>query len=128
MGRVQAMWDQVRSRLAAAGGEAVRTTSRLSRSALSQVQRTIDLDRWRTAQSWRDRSEAVSWPRASAGLGLFAAVAIGVWFVGRPDGPYAPRLPTPERLEAIRAARVGVGDDLSPALAAANRSAPPETQ
>lgn len=128
-GRVQTMWDQVRSRLAAVGGGAARTMSGLARSALSYAQRMIDADRWRAARSWRDRIAAVSWPRASAMLVAMAVFGTSVWLVAQLHGVRAhpPRLPTETEMQAVQAAGDAMKADLSPALVAANRSVPSGT-
>lgn len=86
---------------------------------------TFDNNRWAGAVSWRDRAAAVSWPRAGMAGTLTVLVAGSLWFVLQPDRrPGPPRLPTEQEWRASQSAAAAMQADLSPALAAANRSEP----
>lgn len=96
---------------------------------LVEARQIVDLDRWRTGATWRERVEAVSWPRASIAGGLVTVLGVGLWLIAMPSGIHAhpPRLPTQVELEAARSAERAMHAELSPALAAANRTETTET-
>ena len=91
-----------------------------------EVRLTFDKARWAGAVTWRDRAAAVSWPRAGVMGGLAVAIAGSLWLALDPFGgqPVAPRLPTEQEWRASQAAAAAMQADLSPALAAANRTEP----
>lgn len=95
-----------------------------------QASRLVDQDQWRSASSARDRVGAVSWSRASIlGLGIAAGAGALIWIVAQPQGlrAHPPRLPTEQEWRANQQAADAMKADLSPALAAANRSITSET-
>jgi len=86
---------------------------------------TFDGNRWAGAVSWRDRAAAVSWPRAGVAGALTVLIAGSLWVVLQPDRqPGPPRLPTDQEWRASQSAAAAMQADLSPTLAAANRSEP----
>lgn len=85
----------------------------------------FDAHRWAGAVTWKDRAAAVSWPRAGVAGTLSVLVASSLWFALQPDRqPGPPRLPTEQEWRASQSAAAAMQADLSPALAAANRSKP----
>lgn len=103
------------------------TLLRTAKSYLSsQFIDLVDKERWRSGVSWRDRLHAVSWPRATVLAGLTAAAGMGIWLSLQPAGieAHPPRLPTEEEWAANQAAGEAFEGNLSPALAAANRTEP----
>lgn len=91
---------------------------------MSQLQRTIDLDRWGAARSWRDNFKAVSWPRAGAILGgLLVAFAVTTLIL-TPKGirGYPPPLPSQETLNLREQGLKGFTSTPPGSLAEAHRS------
>lgn len=95
--------------------------------AIREARLTFDSARWTTAMTWRDRVQAVSWPRASVAAGLAFVAAGSLWLALQPRGIQAhpPRLPTEQEWRANQAAGEAMEAELSPALAAANRPEAP---
>lgn len=95
--------------------------------AISEARLTFDRARWATATTWRDRAQAVSWPRASVAAGLALVAAGSLWLVVQPRGIQAhpPRLPTEQEWRANQQAAEAMEAELSPSLAAANRPEAP---
>lgn len=124
----------MRSRLQQAGAAAASTAKALSGGLAQAAERLkaeagriIDTDRWRRSLNWSDRLASVSWPRLSVAVGASAAIGVGLWALVQPDGirSHPPRLPTEQEWRATQAAAAAMEADLSPALAAANRSVAP---
>ncbi|MNR21733.1 hypothetical protein D3C85_1386510 [compost metagenome] len=88
------------------------------------LQRTVDLDQWRAAPSWRERLGAISWLRVSA-IAVIPAIAIGcclIAFMPRGVRAYPPPLPSKTVME-LRKQGLKDFKNLPPAgLADANRS------
>ena len=104
-------------------------TGRVIRSGIARLERearlTLDGNRWAGAVTWKDRAAAVSWPRAGVAGALTVLAAGSLWVVLQPDRqPRPPRLPTEQEWRASQSAAAAMQADLSPALAAANRSEP----
>ncbi|MEJ6790948.1 hypothetical protein BrevBR_15500 [Brevundimonas sp. BR2-1] len=127
MGRFRDWAGQARTSLTTAVRIGVGGGNRLWAAVVLQVRQTIDHNRWSTATTWRDRAAAVSWPRASIGGVLAAAMAVCVWIAVQPPGvrSHPPRLPTEREWRANQAAAEAMEAELSPALAAANRTVGP---
>lgn len=90
----------------------------------SEIRRTVDLETWRSALTFRDRLKAVSWPRASLGVGALGAVVGGLVFAflhDRPDA-YAPPQPTARQLAAHAETLRIVSHTPPPSLVEANKS------
>lgn len=120
------MFDQVKSGTpsGALGSWFQQCSSALSR----QAGLFVDTEEWRTSTTLSEKMKAISWPRASiAGVALALLIGGGVWMMLQPASIQAhpPRLPTEQEWQATQAAEAFEGD-LSPALAAANQSAPSE--
>lgn len=90
----------------------------------SEARKSIDLDRWRSASTVKERLEALSWPRVGATAGGVAVLAGAIIFLVLPRGPqaYAPPLPTELQLEAKESAMKAAKAELSPSLARANQT------
>lgn len=59
-----------------------------------EVAQVLDLDRWRTAVTTKERLAAISWPRAAIAAGGVAAISAGVLLLTADRGPYPPPMPS----------------------------------
>ena len=123
MGHFQGFSERVRTSVRWAADVGATMSGR----AIGQIRRTVDPARWAAATNWRERAASVSWPRASVAGVLIAVMAVSVWIVVQPSGvrSHPPRLPTEQEWRATQAAAEAMEAELSPALAAANRTVQP---
>lgn len=89
-----------------------------------EVRRTVDLQAWRAAPTFRGRLGAISWPRAGVGAGALAAVAGGLMFAVLSDRPdaYPPPEPTAREIALRREAMRLATATPPPSLVEANKS------
>lgn len=124
MGRIQDEAGRLLAPVGAAGGAIWRGAKDIWFHLIEQIRLTVDRDQWATASDWRSRLAAISWPRASVAAGLAAVAVFALWVGLQPTGirSHPPRLPTEAEWRATQAAAEAMESELSPALAAANRS------
>lgn len=116
--------EGLRDRLVLARGRLVASAQTVVERLGSEIRRTVDLETWRSAPTFRDRLKAVSWPRASVGVGTLAAVVGGLMFAflhDRPDA-YPPPQPTERELAAHRETVRIMSHTPPPSLVEANKS------
>lgn len=104
--------------------EAADASVRLGERLIGELKLTIDLARWRRADSWSERAASVSWPRAGA-LAVIALILGGGLFtlhlLTRSDA-YPPPDPTARQIAARREALLNVSSTPPPSLVEANKS------
>lgn len=99
----------------------------LAARLMSEVRKSVDIQRWREAESWKDRRAAVSWPRVGAAAAP-AAIVIGglIFYFGTREGAYPPPEPSAQEIALRIATAKNAHRTPPPGLAAVNQPIKPE--